>query len=239
MLINAWFLLVVLADEFQCTGGGVSCIPVTWRCDLESDCKDGSDELNCMNNTCADYQFSCGPPTYRCIYSSWVCDGDPDCKGGNDELNCNQTITTLPKSVNPFLPTVSDFKWLFRCLVILKFGRFRTEPFVTIGCLRVRTKNVYRIGGSVIWRTIVEITATKLVVVLNRLLPLDHPFLFRHNFLARTTSFDVCRVIVYPWLGFVIIRKIAKRARTSYIVRWPRIATNKNLSVAWMEVAFL
>lgn len=99
-----------LADEFQCTGGGISCIPATWRCDLENDCKDNSDEVNCSNNTCAEYQFSCGPPTFRCIYSSWECDGDKDCPDGRDEKNCT-TPTLLPTPVNPFAPTV-------RCILI-------------------------------------------------------------------------------------------------------------------------
>jgi hypothetical protein len=31
--------------EFRCSDG--SCITLTWKCDLERDCTDGSDELDC------------------------------------------------------------------------------------------------------------------------------------------------------------------------------------------------
>jgi hypothetical protein len=34
--------------EFQCTDG--SCISLTWKCDLEHDCMDGSDEVNCSES---------------------------------------------------------------------------------------------------------------------------------------------------------------------------------------------
>jgi hypothetical protein len=34
--------------EFQCTDG--SCISLTWKCDLEQDCMDGSDEVNCSES---------------------------------------------------------------------------------------------------------------------------------------------------------------------------------------------
>lgn len=80
----------------------MSCIPATWRCDGENDCTDYSDEINCANRTCPDYQFSCGPPSFRCIYLSWLCDGDEDCSDGKDEKNC--TTTPAPVWPSPAFP---------------------------------------------------------------------------------------------------------------------------------------
>ena len=36
-------------DEFKCVLGG--CIPQKWRCDLQADCLDQSDEANCEGKT--------------------------------------------------------------------------------------------------------------------------------------------------------------------------------------------
>jgi hypothetical protein len=81
----------VADDEFACTIGGVKCIPKTWHCDGDNDCRDSSDEANCKNYKCLDMQFSCGPPSNKCIYKTWVCDGDQDCPDGRDEANCTTT----------------------------------------------------------------------------------------------------------------------------------------------------
>ncbi|GFN87816.1 low-density lipoprotein receptor-related protein [Plakobranchus ocellatus] len=71
--------------RFQCQNG--RCIPMTYRCDADNDCLDGSDEILCPNDTtCASTRFKCG--NGQCINRVWVCDGDNDCGDMTDENDC-------------------------------------------------------------------------------------------------------------------------------------------------------
>ncbi|PSN54231.1 Low-density lipoprotein receptor-related protein 4 [Blattella germanica] len=73
-------------NEFQCTDG--SCISLTWKCDLEQDCIDASDEVNCDVEppSCSQGEFQCAYP--RCVRQEFRCDGDDDCGDWSDEDDC-------------------------------------------------------------------------------------------------------------------------------------------------------
>merc|ERR1719471_2506918 len=70
----------------RCSG---QCINAQWRCDMEQDCYDGSDELNCTDAsaTCKPDEMQCEVGG-SCLPASWLCDGDEDCPRGTDEQNC-------------------------------------------------------------------------------------------------------------------------------------------------------
>ncbi|XP_036703662.1 CD320 antigen isoform X2 [Balaenoptera musculus] len=70
--------------NFQCRSDG-RCVPLTWRCDVDQDCVDGSDEEECSIEPCAQ-DGQCTPPTG----SPCSCDSIDDCPDGINKnvLNC-------------------------------------------------------------------------------------------------------------------------------------------------------
>ncbi|XP_055969170.1 CD320 antigen [Sorex fumeus] len=72
-------------SSFQCRSSGY-CVPLTWRCDSDEDCPDGSDEEACRIEPCAQ-DGPCPPPTR----DPCSCDNIQDCPGGAElhHLNCS------------------------------------------------------------------------------------------------------------------------------------------------------
>lgn len=85
------------SNEFTCNDG--SCIPEYQKCDKRRDCRDGSDESNCIDSGS---QQACRPGQWQCQYgecipSSGLCDGRPDCRDQSDERNCRKYFVCLLK----------------------------------------------------------------------------------------------------------------------------------------------
>ncbi|XP_067377452.1 very low-density lipoprotein receptor [Channa argus] len=62
------------------------CVLYNHVCDGEADCRDGSDEEECLS-ACETDQFQCAHGK-KCIEQSQVCDGVPQCQDRSDELGC-------------------------------------------------------------------------------------------------------------------------------------------------------
>ena len=78
--------------QFKCGPTDERCIPKTWFCDSERDCRDGSDEPdNCPTRTCGRGLFQCNDNN-GCVYPSQLCNGVSECRDGSDEFNCNSTV---------------------------------------------------------------------------------------------------------------------------------------------------
>lgn len=68
-------------DEFTCDNGET--VPMSWQCDGENDCSDGSDEVGCQSTV---QTFACGDGDT--IPLDWQCDDEQDCTDGSDEVGC-------------------------------------------------------------------------------------------------------------------------------------------------------
>uniref|UniRef100_A0A8C0RRE5 EGF-like domain-containing protein n=1 Tax=Canis lupus familiaris TaxID=9615 RepID=A0A8C0RRE5_CANLF len=79
------------AEEVRCNmtrqaACGERCIPVTWLCNGQQECPDGSDEQ--CEEACRAHPQAWQCDDGKCISSSWLCDGAGDCLDGSDEANC-------------------------------------------------------------------------------------------------------------------------------------------------------
>jgi len=90
---------------FDC--GENQCIPRSWRCDGDTDCLNGKDEMNCpkTDELCDAKHYKCKEPSEEtgsslkwkslsqmfpasCIPEAWKCDGEFDCPEKDDEEGC-------------------------------------------------------------------------------------------------------------------------------------------------------
>lgn len=84
-------------EEFRCRSG--QCVSLSFVCDSDSDCDDGSDEASCPARTCSPGSFQCNNSV--CVPQLWACDGDADCTDGSDEWpqNCPAGTGQQPQEV--------------------------------------------------------------------------------------------------------------------------------------------
>ncbi|XP_013879264.1 SCO-spondin isoform X2 [Austrofundulus limnaeus] len=85
--------------EFICASGG-QCVPQAWHCDGETDCLDGSDELQCAA-PCGPGQVLCLSGDH-CVDYQQLCDGTPHCRDASDESVNNCGSTQIPSCPGSF-----------------------------------------------------------------------------------------------------------------------------------------
>ncbi|XP_069937366.1 very low-density lipoprotein receptor-like, partial [Cherax quadricarinatus] len=105
--------------EFNCSSGG-SCVPMSFKCDGDEDCADGSDEQQCSLEQCTGTDFRCIGDK-KCIGQVKVCDGVYDCEDKSDEALCPSQPHTLPPTDPPAvirLPSEEECTEAdFRCIM--------------------------------------------------------------------------------------------------------------------------
>ena len=103
-----FYIVACTSSQWSCDNG--QCISSYLRCDGDTECVDGSDEVGCCEFVkgwlpyfieiicypiyyiiaCTSYQWSCD--NGQCISSYQRCDGYPDCTDGSDEVGCRKFV---------------------------------------------------------------------------------------------------------------------------------------------------
>ncbi|XP_036356085.1 low-density lipoprotein receptor-related protein 2-like, partial [Octopus sinensis] len=80
-------------SRFQCKNK--RCISHYRVCNLQDDCFDNSDEVNCTSPSrqCSLHEFKCA--SGKCIPNRWICDGYKDCPDNTDEKDCKYNCSSF------------------------------------------------------------------------------------------------------------------------------------------------